>query len=145
MKKLYFLMALLALTKTASAQYQITHWTVDAGGGQSAGGGYTLKGSVGQAAAGTAKSGTFQLVAGFYGVVAVTPQEGGPRLRIATTAREVIVAWPSTARGYQLQEAADLTKPAWTDVRQAAQLVGSEDQVRLPWQVGNRYFRLHQP
>ncbi len=145
MKNLCILIALFALTKTASAQYQITHWTVDAGGGQSAGGGYSLKGSVGQPAAGTAQSANFQLVAGFYGGVAVASEEGGPRLRIATTAREVIVAWPSTAKGYQLQEAPDLTKPDWTDVRQAALLVGSEYQVRLPWQAGNRYFRLHQP
>ena len=145
MKSLCVLLVLAALATKASAQYQITQWTIDSGGGQSSGGGYILTGSIGHPAGGTAASATYRLLSGFYGIVALAPSEGGPRLRIATTAREVILAWPAAAKDYQLQEAASLTNPVWNDVRQTAQLVGEEYPVRVPWQIGDRYFRLRKP
>jgi hypothetical protein len=145
MKSLCVLLVLAGLATNASAQYQITQWTIDSGGGQSSGGGHVLTGSIGHSAGGTATSATYRLLSGYYGIVALAPAEGGPRLRIGTTAREVILAWPATAKDFQLQVAPSLTQPAWSDVREAAQLVGEEYQVRVPWQSGDRFFRLRKP
>jgi hypothetical protein len=145
MKSLSVLLVLAALATQAFAQYQVTQWTFDSGGGQSAGGEHVLTGSIGQPAAGIAKSTTYHLLSGYYGFVALAPTEGGPRLRILATAREVILAWPATAKDFQLQEAPSLTKPVWSDVRQTAQPIGGEYQVRVPWQGGDRFFRLRKP
>ena len=146
MKSLCLFLVLFGLANKASAQYQITQWSIDAGGGHSSGGSHSLTGSIGQPTARGATSARYKLLAGYYGIVALSPaEEGAPQLRIATGAREFILAWPATAKDFQLQEAPSLTTPAWSDVRQAAQLVGAEYQVRVPWQVGDRYFRLRKP
>jgi hypothetical protein len=48
------------------ATYEINWYTVDGGGGASAGGGYTLTGTVGQPDAGTMSGGNFSLQGGFW-------------------------------------------------------------------------------
>ena len=45
----------------------IPWWTVDGGGGASAGGGYALSGTVGQPDAGTMSGGQYTLAGGFWG------------------------------------------------------------------------------
>ncbi|MGC9357684.1 MAG: hypothetical protein ACP5GX_07455 [Anaerolineae bacterium] len=48
--------------------YEITAWTLDGGGGESAGGSYILAGTVGQPDAGPAMTGgSYRLVGGFWG------------------------------------------------------------------------------
>lgn len=57
----------LAFSRTAQAQsYAIPWWTVDGGGGTSAGGGYTLSGTVGQPDAGVMTGGGYSLTGGFW-------------------------------------------------------------------------------
>jgi hypothetical protein len=48
-----------------AAGFDLGWWTVDAGGGTSSGGAFTLSGSAGQADAGTLDGGTFHLDGGF--------------------------------------------------------------------------------
>jgi len=55
-------------TVLANGGYDINWWTVDSGGGlsQSAGGEYTLKGTIGQADAGSSSGGEYALEGGFW-------------------------------------------------------------------------------
>lgn len=62
---------LITLTLTASAQaqpYTIPWWTIDGGGGNSTGGGYTLSGTIGQPDAGVMTGGGYILTGGFWGM-----------------------------------------------------------------------------
>ncbi len=62
------LIALLLLTGVALANgtYEISWFTVDGGGGESAGGVYGLVGAIGQPDAGTLSGGGYSLVGGFW-------------------------------------------------------------------------------
>lgn len=51
----------------AAGSYDLSWWTVDAGGGTSSGNGYTLSGTLGQPDAGTiASGGGYTLASGFW-------------------------------------------------------------------------------
>jgi hypothetical protein len=58
----------------ASSIYSLDWWTVDGGGGvsTSAGGQYSLSGTVGQADAGAHTGGSYSLPAGFWGAAGLT-------------------------------------------------------------------------
>jgi hypothetical protein len=51
----------------AHAQYTIDWFTIDGGGGDTAGGAFTLSGTIGQPDAGAQAGGTFQVSNGFWG------------------------------------------------------------------------------
>lgn len=53
-------------TVLAVGDYDVNWWTVDGGGGSSQGGNYTLRGTIGQPDAGSAQSGEYSLVGGFW-------------------------------------------------------------------------------
>jgi hypothetical protein len=53
--------------QAAAAAPAVLRWTVDGGGGHSAGGDYTLTGTVGQFDAGVASGGDYVVVGGFWG------------------------------------------------------------------------------
>ena len=65
-----------------------------------------------------------------------------PSLRIfATASNAVVVAWPSAATGFTLQQTTNLTSPTWTAVPTTPAVVGLENQVAA--QLTNRgFFRL---
>ena len=50
----------------ASGGYELTWWSIDGGGGMSAGGSYSLAGAIGQAEAGRLSGGTYELTGGFW-------------------------------------------------------------------------------
>jgi hypothetical protein len=51
---------------TATAQYEISWYTIDGGGGRSSGGPYTLTGTIGQPDAAYSAGGNFELLGGFW-------------------------------------------------------------------------------
>ena len=63
---LTLLTILQAVRAGTDAPYAIDWWTIDAGGGTSAGGGYSLSGTIGQAETGTLHSGSYTLVGGYW-------------------------------------------------------------------------------
>jgi len=68
----YHCLSLLALATGVSAQpFEITTYVIAGGGGESAGGGFTLRGTIGQhdAAASPMAGGTFSLTGGFWPTV----------------------------------------------------------------------------
>lgn len=67
MKQVTFaFVALLAFTTAAQAQPTIDWYTIDGGGGTSAGGSFTLNGTIGQPDAGVMSGGSFTLSGGFW-------------------------------------------------------------------------------
>ena len=141
------LAALLLLTFAfaVQAQYAINWFTMDAGGGESAGGAYTLAGTAGQPDAGVQSGGAYTLVGGFWGAFSVAEPEPVPTLRIAVAGDKVTLAWQNPSTGYQLQESSSLSAPNWSNVPDAPSVVGSEKQVTVLLEAGPRYYRLRKP
>src|SRR5438876_17746 len=90
---------------SAHAQtYNIDWFTVDGGGGTSAGGIYSLSGTIGQPDAGQMSGGNFALDGGFWGIIAAV-QPPGAILTITRTAPNTVrVSWPSASTGFVLQQ-----------------------------------------
>jgi hypothetical protein len=57
---------LLFIITTVSAQYELSWYTIDSGGGQSSGGSYTLTGTIGQPDAAWSSGGNYELLGGFW-------------------------------------------------------------------------------
>jgi hypothetical protein len=71
----------LAVGEVQGQSYAIDWYAIDGGGGTSAGGSYTLSGTIGQPATGTSAGGDFSLTGGFWpGLIVPTP--GAPTLYI---------------------------------------------------------------
>ncbi len=132
---------------TAHAQNFSVDWpSIDGGGGTSAGGPFSLSGTIGQADAGvTMTNGGFALTGGFWSIFAVqTP--AAPRLTItrvsATSAR---VSWPAPSPGFVLQEKSDLPAANWVNVAQAVSDNGTTRSVSVNAAAGRRFYRLFKP
>jgi len=138
--------AFLGLSAQASAQsFSIDWYTIDGGGGTSAGGGYSLTGSIGQPDAGTMSGGGFSLDGGFWAVIAVqTP--GTLLLTVRHTATNtVVVSWPSTATGFVLQQSANLNTTSWISPAETVANDGANKFITVNPPTGNRYYRLIRP
>jgi hypothetical protein len=148
MKRLFCLFAsALSLTLCARAQnYSIDWFTIDGGGGTSSGGAYSLSGTIGQPDAGHMSGGSFSIDGGFWGVIAAVQTPGAPSLRIFLTATNtVIVAWPTAATGFSLEQNGNMASTAWSNVTNSVTVVGSENQITVAPPVGNKFYRLRYP
>ena len=68
-----------------------------------------------------------------------------PRLSIALAGTNVLVAWPSSTTGFQLQSATNLDVPvAWSGVTQTRSTNGATISVLVPASGSQQYFRLQQ-
>jgi len=66
-----------------------------------------------------------------------------PELALTRTAtNSVVVSWPASLEGWQLQENATLTPAQWTDVSRLPQEVNGRNQVIVAPPAGNRFYRL---
>jgi hypothetical protein len=115
--------ALLANICIARAQnYSIDWHSIDAGGGTSTGGVYSVSGTIGQPDAGTMSGGNYSVARGFWGIVSAIQTPGAPLLSIAQSNGTVTVFWSLPASGFVLDQTSALTGSplAWT---QAAFLI----------------------
>ena len=129
---------LLLLCNAAFAQYSIDWFTIDGGGGGGGSGGpYSVTGTIGQPDAGAMANSPYAVTGGFWSVLGTRPW-----LRIWREGSQVTVAWPVTAGTCQLQQAGNVSVPAWSDVNLIPTVVGSECRVRLPLTESPQYFRL---
>lgn len=140
-------MGLSALATSAQAQnFSIDWYTIDGGGGTSAGGNFSLSGTIGQPDAGvTMTNGGFALTGGFWSIHAVqTP--GAPQLAITrASATSVRVSWPSPSPGFVLQEKSDLNAASWVNAPQAVSDDGTTRFVTVNPSNSRRFYRLIKP
>ena len=135
--------ALFLTAITAAAQnYAINWFTIDGGGGDAGGGGYSLRGTIGQPDAGAMTGGGFSISGGFWTEIA--PTAAIPSLRIVRMGPNAVIAWPNPSTGFQLQESPTLSG-LWSNVSDVPTVVGAEKQVIVPATMGARFYRLRRP
>ena len=54
----------------------------------------------------------------------------------------VIVAWPASLTGFELEQASNLNPPNWSNVGTPAVTVGEEKEIVVPLIVGSQFYRL---
>jgi hypothetical protein len=125
-----------AVVTLVGAQNVTVDWfTVDAGGGESAGGPYLVSGTIGQADAGGLTSGTLIVEGGFWPGVFLAPR---PRLFIMRSGPNAVISWSPVVTGDVLQVSDRLAPAHWLDAPG-----GSSNPVSIPLgSGGNGYYRL---
>jgi hypothetical protein len=142
--------AVLLAWDAAAQIYSIDWSTIDGGGGTSAGGGYSVTGTIGQPDAGRMSGGSFTLEGGFWGVIAAIQTEGAPTLAVELVGGQVKVSWPTPAAGWVLTETNRLNSvgsPPWPAVS-TAQYQTNDGRVFIltaPQPLQSRYFQLRKP
>jgi hypothetical protein len=120
---------------------------VAAGGGTSGSGDYILSATVGQPFGGGTYSANYGMETGLEGLFENLESAAPPSLRIARAdANSLAVFWPATFTGWVLQQASSPDAAAdWTDVSIRVVLSGTDNEVMLPLEAGNRFYRLRHP
>jgi hypothetical protein len=144
------LAGLLLLPVRLDAQFALDWFTIDGGGGTSAGGAYSISGTIGQPDAGSMSGGSFALVGGFWGVFSAIQTPGAPLLSIEPLdGSNVRVFWLLPANGFVLDETPALAGPpvpiAWSQVSFPYQTNASQISITVPASGGNRFYRLRKP
>jgi hypothetical protein len=94
--------------------YSLGWFMIDGGGGTSAGGVYSVRGTIGQLDVGSMSSGQFTLSGGFWPVMIVPSTGETPTLYVARSGNSVTISWSPATAGFTLEATADLAGAAWT-------------------------------
>src|ERR1700745_4042238 len=94
---------LLGPVAARAQSYDISWYKIAGGGGTSAGGTYTLSGTIGQPDAGVMSGGTYAISGGFWGIYSVVQMPGSPTLTITHSGSNVIISWPTPTSTFTLQ------------------------------------------
>lgn len=144
--------ALLALGAIAPARAQNTNgfsvdpFTVDGGGGLSAGGGFTIEGTIGQPDAGVLIGGGFLIEGGYWSMVQVITQPDSPLLTLSRAGSQFRLSWPLSAENFILEETISLSPTiSWSTVPGSYSSNATDFFLTVPAQPGDRFFRLHKP
>jgi hypothetical protein len=145
MKNWFLFVCLLLATKSGLAQQFSIDWYKIAGGGGSAGGNYSVGGTIGQHDASDAMSGgSYSLTGGFWSIVAV-PTPGVPNLVIQyLSPNSVKVSWPNTG-SYTLRQNNDLSTSNWAASVYSITTANGTNSVTITPPAGNLFFRLASP
>ena len=142
MKRMTILVGLFAACTAAAQNYALNWFTIDGGGGDAGGGGYSLRGTIGQPDAGAMSGSGFSIAGGFWTGIAQTAII--PSLRIVRIGPNAVIAWPNPSTGFQLQESPTLPG-LWGNVNDVPAVVGAEKQVMVPATMSARFYRLQKP
>lgn len=141
-------LGLFAMSRHLVAQsYSIDWHSIAGGGGTSAGGVYSVSGTIGQsdASARPMTGGTFSLTGGFWLLIAVQTT-GAPRLTITFTSQSAaLISWPSPSTGWNPQQNPDLSTTNWVTVPEAINDDGTNKFILINRPMGNRFYRLFKP
>jgi hypothetical protein len=138
----------LTLAQTARAQFNLNSFTIDGGGGTSAGGEFALSGTIGQPDAAPAQTGgSFKLEPGFWSGVTVLQTPGAPILSIKLIGGGLtVLSWPVNVTGFTLQEALNIAQPnGWTPTQQPVVDTATEHTVTVPAAGTCKCYRLVKP
>ncbi len=117
------------------------------GHGSGAGGAvFQVGGTTGQSDVRSMSGGPFSVIGGLLGIIAVVQRPGPPLLSILNTpTNAVLLTWPSSSAGFELQQNNGLTTPNWTQVEFKVADDGTTKSVLVAPAAGNRFFRLKYP
>ena len=141
-------LAALTLERTASAQFDINWFSIDSGGGTSAGGQFVVNGTVGQPdAAHALTGGLFKLQPGFWSGITVLQAPGAPVLRITLIGGGLaVLSWPVNVTGFMPQECSNLAQPnGWSPTPQPVVDTANEHTVTVPAIGVTKCYRLMKP
>lgn len=144
---LFMVLAAGSVLAQTGGLYNLTWSSIDGGGGESSGGDFTLRGTVGQPEANEVLSGgVYNLVGGFWKLpapVVISPSNQAPG-RNYFTIRSITLTWLAVpgAIGYEVQVATNLgfTNIIWSDNTLSATTLNATTDV-LP--NGIFYWRVH--
>jgi hypothetical protein len=147
MKTFIAILVLAAMTAlSASAQsYSISWYKVAGGGGTSAGGNYSISGTIGQPdASGAMTGGNYSLTGGFWALISVVQTPGAPTLYISFSGHTVTVYWLNVT-GWTLQQNSSLAASAsWTGNSSWTTTNGT-NYLNITSPTGNLFYRLANP
>ena len=134
------------LARTVSAQsYTIDWYKVSGGGGTSAGGTYSVSGTIGQPdASGAMTGGNYSVTGGFWALISVVQTPGAPPLYISVSENVVTVYWQSVS-GWSLQQNGNLTVPNDWTTSSGVTTLGGTNYFKITSPSGSQFFRLSQP
>ena len=137
---------MLVCTLQGPAQSFSIDWhTIAGGGGTSAGGSYSVSGTIGQPDAGAMSGGVYSLTGGFWSIEAVQVP-GAPLLTVRRTeTNTVVISWPSPSTGFSLRQNADLNAAIWATPSEAVTDNGTNKFILVNPPPGSRYYRLVKP
>jgi len=145
MRKLagFLTVAAALLSVAAHAQnYTIDWYTISGGGGTSAGGNYSLSGTIGQPATATMSGGVYSVTGGFWSIISLVQTPGSPLLTITHSGNNAIISWPDTPGGFQLQNSASLNSGTWTPTTGTQSTNSGVISITVPAHTGYNFYRL---
>lgn len=143
MKLLLILLTVAASPASSFAQpFSIDWFTIDGGGGNSTGGGYSVSGTIGQPdAGGPMTNSVYSVTGGFWVLPFAVQMPGAPTLTITRlNATQARISWVPATPGYVLQEATTLTPPNWVNSPN-----GAANPTTVPSGPDAKFYRLRQP
>jgi hypothetical protein len=130
-----------------SQPYSINWYKIAGGGGTSAGGVYSVSGTIGQHdAGGPMTGGSYSLTGGFWSLIGVVQTPGAPLLTVflAPQLSAVTIFWPSGG-SFTLQTNGNLATSNWVDYGGTVNSAGGTNSITLNPSAGNLFFRLKSP
>lgn len=142
-KQILLLLGAAVLAGPALAPPFAVDWhTIDGGGGTSAGGLYTISGTIGQPDAGAAMvGGEYSLTGGFWALPQVVQTEGAPTLMIFLAGPgQAQISWTPASINWVLQERLSLASGVWSNAPS-----GATNPVVVPTTLPTKFYRLFKP
>ncbi len=138
---LWPLVALLifAADRSQAQGYGINWFTIDGGGSASAGGTFSLSGTIGQPDAGAMAGGNYSITGGFWAIESVV-LPGVPRLFIIRSGGNVLISWTPAIPGFVLQGNGSASSLGWADAPS-----GSTNPASVLAAGAARFYRLRKP
>jgi hypothetical protein len=127
----------------ASAQnYSVDWYKIAGGGGTSANGQFTVRGTIGQPdAGGPMTGGSYSVEGGFWSFIATGASDGTPPLNIRYSGGTVTVYWQNVS-GWTLQQNASLVSPAAWSPSSGVTTANGTNYLSFVPSGSNLFFRL---
>lgn len=140
MKRLIGSVIVFSMAAAGLAQYAINWYTIDGGGGTSAGGVYSVSGTIGQPdAGGSMTNGQYSVTGGFWALPQAVQVTGVPLLLITSASPgNVTISWSPNPPGFVLQETWSLSPANWTNSPS-----GATNPVTLSAAAPAKFYRLN--